>query len=60
MNKVLEFIMYYVIYLVAGFIGVCVGNLITGGDINPFTNWMPYVFALAFALSDVITSKKER
>lgn len=60
MNKVLEFIMYYVIYLVAGFIGVCVGNLITGGDISPLTNWMPYVFALAFALSDVITSKKER
>ncbi|VEV89121.1 putative membrane protein [Staphylococcus phage Stab22] len=53
MNKVLEFIMYYLIYLVAGFIGVCVGNLITGGDINPLTFWMPYVFALAFALLDV-------
>lgn len=54
MNKVLEFVMYYLIYLVAGFIGVCVGNLITGGDINPLTFWMPYVFALAFALSEVI------
>ena len=47
--------MYYVIYLVAGFIGVCVGNLITGGDINPFTNWMPYVFALVFSLYEVIS-----
>ncbi|UYD72231.1 putative membrane protein [Staphylococcus phage vB_SauM_VL14] len=58
MNKVLEFVMYYILYLVSGFIGVCVGNLITGGDINPLTFWMPYVFALAFALSEVI-SKEE-
>ena len=57
MNKVLEFIMYYVIYLVAGFIGVCVGNLITGGDINPFTNWMPYVFALVMSVYEVTISK---
>lgn len=59
MNKVLEFVMYYLIYLVAGFIGVWVGNLITGGDINPLTFWMPYVIALAFSLYEVITSKKE-
>lgn len=56
MNKVLEFVMYYLIYLVAGFIGVCVGNLITGGNINPFTNWMPYVFALIFAIVDYRSS----
>lgn len=60
MNKVLEFVMYYLIYLVAGFIGVCVGNLFIGVDINPFTNWMPYVIALVFSLYEVITSKKER
>ncbi|UJQ43234.1 hypothetical protein [Staphylococcus phage vB_Sau_P68] len=59
MNKVLEFVMYYLIYLVAGFIGVCVGNLITGGDINPFTFWLPYVFALIFAIVDYRSSNKE-
>lgn len=57
MNKVLEFAMYYVMYLVAGFMGVCVGNLVTGGDINPLTFWMPYVFALAFAIVDYRSSK---
>ena len=54
MNKVLEFIMYYVIYLIAGFIGVWVGNFITGMDINIFTSWIPYVFALAFATKDIL------
>ena len=57
MNKVLEFIMYYVIYLVAGFIGVCVGNLITGGDINPLTSWIPYVIALVMSVYEVTISK---
>ncbi|WBF81888.1 membrane protein [Staphylococcus virus vB_SurM-PSU6] len=57
MNKVLEFVMYYVTYLVAGFIGVWIGNLITGEDINPFTFWIPYAFALIFATVDYRSSK---
>ena len=60
MNRVLEFVMYYLIYLVAGFIGVWIGSLFIGILINPFTNWMPYVIALAFSLYEVITSKKGR
>lgn len=57
MNKVLEFIMYYMMYLVAGFIGMWIGNLITGADINPFTVWVPYVIALVFTLYEVKISK---
>lgn len=57
MNKVLEFIMYYIMYLIAGFLGMWIGNLITGADTNPFTNWIPYVLALAFTLYEVIISK---
>lgn len=54
MNKVLGFIMYYLLYLVAGFLGVWLGNLITGADVNPFTSWLPYVFALVLSVSEHI------
>ena len=57
MNKVLEFIMYYVIYLVAGFIGVWIGSLIIGADINPLTSWIPYVIALVMSVYEVTISK---
>lgn len=57
MNKVLEFIMYYMMYLVVGFLGMWIGNLITGADTNPFTNWISYVIALAFTLYEVIIRK---
>ena len=59
MNKVLEFVMYYLIYLVPGFLGVWLGSLFIGVDINPFTNWLPYVFALIFAIVDYRSSNKE-
>lgn len=52
MNKVLEFVMYYIMYLVTGFLGMWFGNLITGADINPFTSWIPYILALVFTLLD--------
>lgn len=54
MNKVLEFIMYYMMYLVVGFIGVWLGSLIMGIDINPFTSWVPYVVALVMSVSEYI------
>ena len=54
MDKVLEFVMYYILYLIIGFIGVWLGSLIIGADINPFTNWIPYVVALAISLSEYI------
>lgn len=54
MNKVLEFVTYYLIYLVPGFLGVWLGSLFIGVDINPFTNWMPYVIALVMSVSEYI------
>lgn len=57
MNKVLEFVMYYIMYLVAWFLGLWFANLITGADINPFTSWVPYVLALVFSLKEVMLSK---
>ena len=58
MNKVLEFVMYYIMYLVTGFLGMWFGNLITGADINPFTSWIPYVLALVITLYEIITNKE--
>ncbi|WRW34437.1 membrane protein [Staphylococcus phage CF7] len=52
MNKVLEFVLWYVWYLIMGFIGVWIGSLIMGTDINPFTHWIPYVVAIVFILID--------
>lgn len=60
MNKVLEFVMYYVMYLVAWFLGLWVANLITEADINPFTSWVPYVLALIFSLQEVMLSKRKK
>ncbi|WVH13429.1 hypothetical protein [Staphylococcus phage LSA2302] len=57
MNKVLEFVMYYVMYLVIGFFGVWVGSVFIGVPANPFTVWVPYVLALVFALYEVKISK---
>lgn len=54
MNKALEFVMYYLLYLVMGFIGVWLGNLTTGAEVNPFTSWLPYVFALVLSVSEYI------
>lgn len=54
MNKVLEFVLWYIWYLIMAFIGVWIGILIMGADINPFTNWVPYVVALIFSLYEVI------
>ncbi|XWX32914.1 nuclease [Staphylococcus phage PG-2021_35] len=56
MNKVLEFVMYYLIYLVPGFLGVWLGSLFIGVDINPFTNWIPYVVALVMSVYEVTIS----
>ena len=58
MNKVLEFVMYYIMYLVTGFLGMWFGNLIIGADINPFTSWIPYVLALVITLYEIITNKE--
>lgn len=59
MNKVLEFVMYYIMYLVTMILGLWVGSLFIDMPINPFTSWMPYVLALVFTLQEVIFSKKE-
>lgn len=59
MNKVLEFIMSYLLYLIMGFIGVWLGSLILEMDINVFTSWVPYVIALIVSLPSLI-SKKEK
>lgn len=57
MNKVLEFVISYAIYLVIGFLGVWIGSLIIGSVTNPFTSWTPYVIALIFTLPDFIFNK---
>lgn len=54
MYRVLEFVLWYVWYLVCGFIGVWLGSLIMGVDTNPFTSWIPYVIALILSLYVVI------
>lgn len=59
MNKVIEFVMYYVMYLVIGFFGVWLGSLIVGADTNPLTSWIPYVLALIFTLYEVIINKEK-
>ena len=52
MNKVLDFVIMYGVYLVVGFIGIWLGSLVMGTDTNPFTSWIPYILALAFTLLD--------
>lgn len=54
MDRVLEFVLWYIWYLVCGFIGVWLGSLIMGVDTNPFTSWIPYVIALILSLYEVI------
>lgn len=54
MNKVLEFVLWYIWYLIMGFIGVWIGSLIIGADINVFTSWVPYVVALVVSVSEYI------
>lgn len=58
MDKVLEFVITYVWYLVSGLIGVWLGSLITGMDINPFTSWIPYILALVLTLLDFVLNKE--
>ena len=57
MYKVLEFIMSYLLYLIMGFIGVWLGSLVMGTDINPLTSWIPYVIALVMSVYEVTISK---
>ena len=57
MNKVLEFVLWYIWYLIMGFIGVWLGSLIIGMDINVFTSWIPYVIALVMSVYEVTISK---
>ena len=57
MNKVLEFVLWYIWYLIMGFIGVWIGSLIIGMDINVFTSWVPYVIALVVSVYEVTISK---
>lgn len=54
MNKVLEFIMSYLLYFVCGCTGVWLGSLIMGTDINPLTSWLPYVIALVMSVSEYL------
>ena len=57
MNKVLEFVLWYIWYLIMGFIGVWIGSLIIGMDINVFTSWVPYVVALVVSVYEITISK---
>ena len=57
MNKVLEFVLWYIWYLIMGFIGVWLGSLIMEMDINVFTSWVPYVIALVMSVYEVTISK---
>ena len=57
MNKVLEFVLWYIWYLIMGFIGVWLGSLIIGMDINVFTSWVPYVIALVMSVYEITISK---
>ena len=59
MNKVLEFVMSYIICLVAGFLGVWVGNLILGIEANVFTSPVPYVIALVISLPSLISTREK-
>ena len=54
MNKVLEFVLWYIWYLIMGFIGVWIGSLIIDMVINPLTSWIPYVIALVVSVSEYI------
>lgn len=58
MNKVLDFIITYVVYLVTGFLGIWLGSLIIGTDTNPFTSWIPYILSLVFTLLDFKFNKE--
>ena len=57
MDSVLEFVLWYIWYLIMAFIGVWIGSLIMGVDTNPFTSWIPYTIALITTLPDFIFNK---
>lgn len=59
MNIVLKFVMYYILYLVAWFLGLWFLNLVIGADINPFTSWVPYVLSLIFSLQEALISGED-
>ncbi|BCG66288.1 membrane protein [Staphylococcus phage vB_SsapH-Golestan101-M] len=58
MNSVLEFVLWYIWYLIMGVIGVWIGSLIMGSDVNPFTSWIPYTLALVLTLLDFVLNKE--
>ena len=58
MDSVLEFVLWYIWYLIMAFIGVWIGSLIMGVDTNPFTSWIPYTIALITTLPDFIFNKE--
>ena len=58
MNKVLDSVIMYGVYLVVGFLGIWLGSLILGTGINPFTSWIPYVLALVITLYEIIINKE--
>lgn len=60
MNKVLEFVIYYIMYSVTIILGLWVGSLFIDMPINPFTSWLPYVLALIFTLQEVIFNKENK
>lgn len=59
MNRVLYFVMYYIMYSVTIILGLWIGSLFIDMPINPFTSWVPYVLALIFTLQEVIFNKRE-
>lgn len=59
MDKLLELVIMYVWYFIMGLIGVCLGSLIMGVGINPFTSWIPYTLAIVLTLLDFVLNKEE-
>lgn len=60
MNKVLEFVIWYIWYLMLGFIGVWLGSLIIGSDTNVFTSWIPYIWSTVFVMIDYLLVIKDK
>ena len=50
MSMVLEYTIRFIIYLVGGFAGVWLSNLMLGIDANPFTSILPYIIALGMLM----------
>lgn len=50
MRMVLGYTISLIIYLVGGFAGVWLSNLMLGIDANPFTSILPYIIALGMLM----------